>query len=57
MNRDKVIAAILEEYRRHGQRNQEAMVAESLKLITSDMNLLMFAMQLGIDTDAVLAHV
>lgn len=55
MDRSKIVEAILAEYRKFGPRNQEHVLIEAIKRINSDTSLLAFAMDLGIDTDAVLA--
>jgi hypothetical protein len=52
MDRKLVIDLIVKEYRTFGKPDQEAMFRESLKWI-SDMNLLGFATELGIDLTAV----
>lgn len=53
--RNKIVEAILQEFRKHGPRNQEHILTDILKSISSDADLIAFAQNLGIDTDAVLS--
>lgn len=49
--RNKIVQAILREFRKYGPHNQEHVLTDALKRITSDANLIAFAQELGIDTD------
>ncbi len=46
--------AILAEYRKYGRADQESILKDALRRISSDTNMVAFAMELGIDTDKLL---
>lgn len=52
--RETVTAAIVEEYKKHGSDKQLSLVIQALHRIPSDLNLIAFAIDLGIDTNALL---
>lgn len=53
--RDKIVEAILREYRKQYPSRPDEPIRESLRHIVSDLSLVGLAQELGIDTDAVLA--
>lgn len=51
MDRTKLVNAIVEKFRQSNPLAQESLLVEALRRISSDTNLIAFAMELGIDTD------